>query len=252
LNDAAKLDAILKGLNDAAEERKSDRARMDASEKERKADREKLDSYCAKSDAAEKERADAEAADNKARADATAEEIADAAESQRLADAACAESGDTEKLREEIAALSRLVPAQLTGEVRQRLVTFQSKAERVAQAFGDSAGAPTFANGESEIDYRVRLLSKYRSHSKVYRDADLSKVAIADADVFTTIEDAIYADALHEASNPSMSNRGVLIPQKIRDSAGREITKYIGEDGACWDRFAPPIRYVVKFRTGRG
>jgi colicin import membrane protein len=260
MTDAAKLDAILKGLNDAAEERKADRARMDSMEKGMKADRERMDAYCGKMDAAEKERMDfnkkeaermdaerkekermdSEAAD-KAKADAEAKAKADA-EAKRILDAAAAEGTELAKLRGELSTLSRLVPAQVTPEIRQRLVGFQSKAERVAQAFGDSAGAPTFVNGESERDYRIRLLAKYQSHSKAYKDADLAKVG--DETVFTAIEDAIYSDALNEATNPAVLKAGVLIPQKIKDGAGREITKYIGQDGACWDKFNPPIRHV--------
>jgi hypothetical protein len=275
MNDAAKLDAILKGMSDAAEERKQDRARMDAYDKDRKADRERLDAACMKMDAAEKARMDAAAADaakadadkkkkeeddEKCRKDAEAKSIADAAEKVRLdaeaadkarADAAAAataaEGSELAKLRGEISTLSRLVPAQVTPEIRQRLVGFQSKAERVAQAFGDSRGADTFVNGEGERDYRVRLLSKYQSHSKAYKDADLSKVG--DETVFTAIEDSIYADALHEATNPSVLKQGVLIPQKITDNAGRVITKYIGQDGACWDQFNPPIRHVRRIMT---
>jgi hypothetical protein len=238
MTEAEKLDAILRGLNDAAAERTADRARLDA--------------YCAKVDAAEKERADAAekarldaAAAEQARADAEAADkaLADAAEAERveakrIADAAAAE---------EISTLSKLVPAQVTSEIRQRLVTFQTKAERVAQAFGDSAGAPTFVNGEAERDYRVRLLSKYQLHSAVYKDSDLAQ--IGDDTVFTAIEDAIYADALNEATNPRVLKQGVLIPQKITDSAGRTITKYAGQDGACWDQFNPPIRHVRRFLT---
>jgi hypothetical protein len=270
----AKLDSILGGLKDAADERKADRARMDAAEKERKADREKLDSYCAKSDAAEKERMDAAKADaekkkeeeEKCRKDAEEKAKADAeratadaaaakadADAKAKADAAAAataaEGSELAKLRGEFATLSRLVPAQVTPEVRQRMAGFQRRAHETHLAFGDSAGAPAPMNGESEVDYRIRLLSGFQKHSKVYKDADLSKVAIADVSVFGAIEDSIYSDAMHEAEHPSVITKGVLIPQKIMDGAGRTITKYVGDPNACWDQFNPPIRHVRRIHV---
>ena len=125
----------------------------------------------------------------------------------------------------------------------------QLKAQRVYQAFGDSEGAPGQLNGESVTDYRIRLLSVFQKHSKSYKDANLSKVAIADMSVFNTIEDVIYADAVSAAHDPANFKPGVLIPQKITDSAGRTITKYIGDDGACWNQFNPPIRHVRRINT---
>lgn len=255
---AAHMDSLHKRLDTAEEERKADRAkldaactRMDASEEERKkADASRADA--AKADAA---KADAKEEEERKRADAATADAAkaDAAkveEERKRADAVRADAaaaGDVSKLRADIDALSRLVPAQVTPEVRQRLVGFQSKAERVAQAFGDMAGAPCAVNGESETDYRIRLLSKYKTLSKSYKDADLSK--IQDAAVFTLIEDAIYKDALTEASNPTQVQPGILIPQKIRDAANREITRYVGDPNACWDQFNPPVRHVRKLQT---
>jgi hypothetical protein len=125
----------------------------------------------------------------------------------------------------------------------------QLKAQRVYQAFGDAEGAPGQLNGESETDYRIRLLSKFQKHSKSYKDANLSKVAIADMSVFNTIEDLIYADAVSAAHDPANFKPGVLIPQRITDSAGRVMTKYIGDDGACWNQFNPPIRHIRKFNV---
>jgi hypothetical protein len=123
----------------------------------------------------------------------------------------------------------------------------QKKAQTTHEAFGDSAGAPALLNGETTRDYRVRLLSQFKKHSKIYKDIDLNNVQ--DETAFTAIEDAIYADAVAALRDPANFKRGVLIPQKIRDSAGREITKYIGQDGACWDQFNPPIRHVRRFNT---
>jgi hypothetical protein len=123
----------------------------------------------------------------------------------------------------------------------------QLKAQRVHEAFGDAAGAPGILNGETETDYRVRLVSKFQQHSKVFKDSDLAKIASVDVKSFGAMEDSIYKDALDEASNPTTIQEGVLIPRFHADSAGRKITKYVGDPNACWGQFNPPSRYVLKF-----
>jgi hypothetical protein len=92
------------------------------------------------------------------------------------------------------------------------------------------------------------LLSRYQKYSKQFKDADLAK--IGDETAFTAIEDSIYADAMHEARHPTTSLRpGELRPVIIKDGAGREMRGYAGHDGACWDRFNPPIRHVRRILT---
>jgi hypothetical protein len=141
-----------------------------------------------------------------------------------------------------IAELTRAaVPA--TPEVHARMVSHQMRAEPIFQAFGDSNGAPFFLNGESETDYRIRLLDPFKQYSSRYRDSDLSK--IADAAVFESVESSIY-----EAARASLADRGrrfklgVLNPQHIRDAAGRVITKWNGDPMAAWNAFCPPPRYA--------
>jgi hypothetical protein len=121
----------------------------------------------------------------------------------------------------------------------------QAKADRVFRAYGDSA--PAALNGESLNDYRCRLARTFQSHSKQFKSADLSK--LGDAHVLTAIEDAIYADASAALHDPATFKAGELRPIITRDPSGREITKYIGQDGACWDQFNPPIRHVRRIIT---
>jgi hypothetical protein len=139
----------------------------------------------------------------------------------------------------------------LTGDLQmdsaKDFIDAQAKAEPVYQAFGDAEGAPARLNGETRRDYRIRLLAKYQAHSKVYKDADLSKVQ--DETVFSAIENAIWCDAMQALRDPATFKRGVLIPQVTRDAAGRSITRYIGQDGACWDQFNPPIRHVRRINV---
>jgi colicin import membrane protein len=261
--DAEKLDKILSHLDSTAK-------RLDAMEESRKADAAKVESVMAKmdaeekakADAAEKEKADAEEKEKadaeckakeeeKAKADAAEKEKADAAEKEK-ADAAAkkADSNDEMKaLRAQIDAMARRMPAEVTAEVRSRMVGYQSKAEKVAQAFGDSAGAPSFVQGESEHDYRVRLASKYQKFAKNPKIKSAKLVEIKDSDSLEVFEDAIYADAMAEAFRPSEIRPGQMIPQRSKDAADRTITRYVGDPNACWDQFNPPVRHVRRLMT---
>lgn len=280
--DAEKLDKILSHVDSTATKLDALSKRMDSMEEGYADSNKRLDAACAKmdsddkarKDAAEKEEEDKKKADaakaDAAKKDAEEEEKkkadaakADAAkkdaeeEERKKADAARADAarGDSsQKLQAQIDALTRRLPADLPPDIRQRMTGFQFKAERVAQAFGDSvkaygdsAHAPSPCLNESETDYRVRLLSPFKKHSKAYKDSDLSR--IQDAAAFASIEDAIYADAYAEASSPTKATPGVLIPQRIRDAAGREITRYVGDPNACWDQFNPPVRHVRRILT---
>jgi myosin heavy subunit len=263
-NDAdKKLDAILSHLDSASEKMDAINKRMDAAEEERKADRAKIDAACGRMDSFEKERKDASEKEEEekkkadaARKDAEEEEKkkdakakADAEEEEKKkADAAKADGSEhIKRLQAQIDALTRSAPAAVPADLRQRITTVASKWERVCQAFGDSAGVDPYTNGETELDYRIRLASKFKKHSKTYKDADLSKVQ--DATIFDSVESTIYADALTEAVRPTDMKPGMMIPQKSKDPSGREITRYIGHADACWDQFNPPIRYARRLLT---
>ena len=259
-----KVDAVLSRLDawdkrmDAMEEgMKSDRARLDAAcgmmdamkkdadeEKEEKA---KADAARADAEKEEKEKEEKAKAD-KARADAEKEEEEKKADKAR-ADAARADAAtsDLAKLQADLAALrAAMQPPTLAPEQKLKMVEHQSRWNRVAQAFNDSDGAPPFVNGESELDYRARLASKYQQHAKNPKVKSAKLLEIKDAASLEVIEDAIYADALAEAQSPSTIHAGVLVPRRIKDAAGREIVRYSGDPNACWDQFNPPAVKVVR------
>jgi hypothetical protein len=268
--DSEKLDKVLGHLD-------SVHRRMDAADEERKADRSRLDAVCTKMDADDKSRKDEKEEDEKKKADAARKDAedkekdekakadaakadaakadaakADAArkdaeeEEKKKADATRGDSQASKKLQEQIDALARRMPPEFTPEIRQRMAGFQTRAEHVYQAVGDSAGAPPPNQGESEIDYRVRLMSKYQTHAKNAKIKNAKLGDIKDASALEVFEDAIYADAL---DGPSEVTAGVLIPQRIKDAAGREITRYKGDPNACWDQFNPPYRHVRRLVT---
>lgn len=234
----AKMDADDKARKDAAEKEEEDKKKADAA---------KADAACKDAEKEEEEKKE------KAKADAAKKDAEE--EEKKKADAARADAAGGEahkKMQAQIDALVRRVPADHAPEVRQRLVGFQSKAERVAQAFGDASGAPPCVNGETEHDYRVRLLSKYKTHSSKHKDIDLDKVQ--DPTAFEMIEDAIYADAVHVANNPKDIPMNVLLPRVTQDATGRKITRFVGQPGSCWNRFKMPYRFVKRWgdeKTGQ-
>lgn len=217
----------------------------------------KFDAFCSKTDAAigtmagkldaweEKEKKDKKDAAKKDAAEEEKEEKAkkDAAEAEMKAKKDAEEEEKAKKdsaVQAQIAALAARIPVELSEADRTRLVAAQSKAERVAQAFGDSAGAPRWLNGESERQYRERLLTKYKPLSADHKDVDLTK--ILDEGAFSYIENRIYHDAYTAALNPQNVADNVLRAVHETDITGRRITRFVGSERAAWAGFANPER----------
>jgi hypothetical protein len=134
---------------------------------------------------------------------------------------------------------------EVSMEDRSQFTAAQAKAQAVAQMFGDSAPGPL--QGERLQDYRVRLVSQYQKHSCTFKDANLGR--IGDPATLTGVENQIFADAAAALHDPSTFAPGELRPIVTRDQSGREITRYIGHEGACWDRFHQGVRHVRRFVT---
>lgn len=182
----------------------------------------------------EKERADAAAAEEAAKADAAR---ADAAR----------ENAD---LKKQLVALQSQVSGlvkPLSATDRDALALAQSRADSVAQMFGDSVTAPL--NGENPVAYRKRLAMKFQKHSLEMKDVKLDSL---DGAAFDLVENKIYADAQGAALSPAALPAGRLIPIVRKDSAGREITTYAGDMDGWLSTFKAPGA-VVKFnRQNKG
>lgn len=236
-----KLDKILSGLDslhkrmDAADARMDswDKTKKDAEEEEfKKKDKAKKDAEDedkAKKDAEDKAKKDTEEED-KAKKDAEDKE-----EEKAKKDSA---------ISAKIADLERRIPVELPEADRARLVDAQSKAERVAQAFGDSA--PRWTSSENELQYRVRLLGKFKPHSKEWREVDLGKLG---ADALAIAENKIYADAWDAAIRPASVEGGVLREVTETDRTGRKITRFYGDTDVCWAPFKQVPRLVTGWTT---
>jgi hypothetical protein len=153
-------------------------------------------------------------------------------------------------LQRQIDALRHRIGAPLCEEMRSEFAAAQSKADKVAQAFGDSA--PPWLAGERFHDYRVRLASKYQPHSTKFKGSELCK--IRDPVALSAVEDEIYGDALRSLRDPSTVPHGQLREIKSQDPTRRTVSHFVGAPGACWNRFKPAFRYVKRWgdeKTGQ-
>jgi hypothetical protein len=139
---------------------------------------------------------------------------------------------------------------KVTGEMvmdsRKDFIDAQAAAEPTYRLFGDSAPPPM--QGEPRPDYEARLVHPYQQFSKSFKGADLAKIGCPITR--RALAAQIHSDAaaaLHSgATVPAGELRGIV----TMDGANRPITHYVSSDsGACWNKFAPPIRYVTRFNT---
>lgn len=280
---AEKLDKILSHLDSASEKLDAFGKRLDAMEAGVADSKSRSDAACEKLDAWDKERKDAAAKkdadekEEKEKKDAAAKKDAEEKEEKEKKDAAvkkdaeekaeqekkdaaaradAASNTEVAQLRKDLAALSKLVPAQVTQEVRAKMVSHTVKAEPIYQAFGDSAigiNAPSFVAGESERDYAIRLLTPHLKHSKRWKDVNLEGI---NDSMLAVIEADVYADAMQEATRPTQFKEGVMIPQRVTDAANRVSTRYVGDPNSCWNQFCPPTKFaregLASFRVPGG
>lgn len=115
----------------------------------------------------------------------------------------------------------------LSASDRDELARVQARGDNLAQMFGDSVNPPLA--GESVIEYRKRLASKFQRHSDSTKGIKLDAL---DESSFGIIEERIYADAQKAAHNPDAPAEGRLVAIKSQDGAGRTITKYHGDPKA--------------------
>jgi hypothetical protein len=126
---------------------------------------------------------------------------------------------------------------------RTAFIDAQSKANRVAQAFGDEA-APA-VRGESLAQYRRRLLSGFKQHSPQWQSVDLTSFADKALDA---VETQILADAYKAALDPTNVPEGTLREVIEVDRTGRKISRFVGSIEA----FLSPFKQRPKFITGFG
>jgi len=211
-----RADRARKDAEEKAEKEKADRARADAEEKERKEKEEKEKADKAKADAEEKEREEKEKADAAVRA------------------------GNAD-LAKKLADLERRLPATLADADKAAFADAQMRCDAAYQAW-NLGQAPYALNGESLSDYRVRLLSKIKQHSKVYKDSNLG-ILVQDSAAFSVVENAIVNDAV-EASCSSITVGAPLRVQESKNETGHIVRKFVGDPAVTW---APFMGGATKF-----
>ncbi|EAB6354562.1 MULTISPECIES: NUDIX domain-containing protein [Citrobacter] len=220
-----------------ADEEKAAKEKADAEEavKKEKADAEAKEAEEAKAKADSEEKAAKEKADaeDKGKADADAKEAEEKAAKEK-ADA---------DIRRELAELKSRIPTELSDAERNEVADAQVKADSVFSAFGKRAPAPL--SGEKPLSYRRRLLVQLQEHSPDFKSVDLS--SIADAALLGFAEKQIYADAQKSAS--LSVGPGMLREIKRADATGRQISTFEGDPAATWAPFQSGKRQVTSFNN---
>ena len=129
----------------------------------------------------------------------------------------------------------------LTDDQRSAYAEFQSKADKVFQAFQDHA--PRALDGESLMGYKHRILSRLKKHSKAWKEVNI--YGIKDKGMLAIAQDQILSEAYADALAPSSMPAGVVRPITEEDMTGRRITRFHGDPEAVWGMFKSQTRRLV-------
>lgn len=200
---------------DKAKRLAADKAKADAEEEaKKKEEEEKADK--AKADAAKKDEEEAKAREDAAKADSVI----------------LARLEDVEKA----------IPRRRPDEEHRALIAAQAKADEVFEVFGDAAPRPM--DGETPDGYRVRIAEKLQKNSPTYKDANLRAIVGMTA-IFDAAEQAIYADSVKVAMDPTTIAPDTLRPRKSTGLGGHTIITYDGDPRAWMDPMAAGARQLV-------
>ena len=201
----------------------------------------RMDAVCARMDAYEaKDKKDlAEPVASKAekeevKADAEEKKEEEKEEEKVKADAASRDAATAARIAEMEARIAALTAPRSNSDL-DALARAQTRADGIAQLFGERVDAPL--STESALSFRKRTLAKFQKYSDRFKDI---KIDALDGAVLDTIEDGIYADASAAALSPANLPEGRLIPVRSVDEAGRTITKFHGDIRAFMRPFTLP------------
>jgi len=120
------------------------------------------------------------------------------------------------------------------AEDPRAFVDAQMRCDSAYQAWGRQA--PHALQGESLRNFRIRLLSDLKQHSKRYRDSDLG--TIGDEKVFCDIERAVVADAVEASCAPGAVGAPLVARTKVDPHTRHQVTTFQGDPGVAWAEFA--------------
>lgn len=237
-DDRAKKDAEEAEAKKTAE----DKARKDADEREERerGDPEKLAADKKRKDEEDaKAKKDAEEKGEKEREDKAKKD----AEEKDRADKAMADS--LHPIQQRIADIEKTLPRVLSDTDRASFSDAQARADRIYQAFGDSAPRPM--QGEDVLAYRQRMVKDLKKHSPALKDANI--YGVTDPIAFGAIEAQVFADAEAFSRSPARVPRGQLIARKRTNDSGHTIIEYDGDPSAWMNDFRLPLRGVEAFKS---
>jgi hypothetical protein len=128
---------------------------------------------------------------------------------------------------------------------RDELSAIQSRYDNLASMFG--TGAPSvFAPvpGETPLEYQRRRLKDFVKYSPSCKNVRCDMLG---SDNIGIVEQTVIADAQKASYDPKNYAPGSLNPIKFRDEAGRECTRFVG-DNMAWMRLFMTDGQVGHFR----
>ena len=160
---------------------------------------------------------------------------------------------ELEKLRQRANALERLVAHHNMSEsTRREYVAIHDKADHVARCFGDSA--PRWNPGESQTDYRKRLVNDFKKFSPRWSKVDFLAQRGSPHILNRLLEKAeveVFADAV--AASRASFKPGVLKEVTEVDPSGRRISRFVGDPSVTWEPFKmPPLLARIAKPTSFG
>ena len=146
------------------------------------------------------------------------------------------------ELKEMRALLTRAMK-QPSIDDRNAIAAARKRADGVYAALGKQT--PEILPGESPMAFRHRLADGLKEFSTTLKKTVMD--ALPD-DVFSTIEERVYADALEASKKPDVAAPMVLRPHTYQDDTGHKITEYYG-DNRAW--MTPFMSAGVKLKLNR-
>ena len=117
----------------------------------------------------------------------------------------------------------------------EKIEAAKARADAVLGLWNKTASEPV--PGETEADYRRRLLRTIQENSPKFRDKDFSRASL---DALDFAEQLVYADAREAAYDPATVPPGQLRAVRERDEAGRLVTRWVGTDPIWMSAFMQP------------
>lgn len=137
----------------------------------------------------------------------------------------------------ELAQLKANSARQDNAEEAAKFAAAQGRADAVEQAYGDNAPRPL--QGDTEISYRQRLLSRQINRSSRWNGKAAEVAKITDGGMLAVIEEQVYADSMKAAVQCVGLEGDALMPYKVNTGTGHEVIQFRGKQSFVTG-FAPP------------